>query len=638
MKRIALTLVIFALFFSLVSIPVFAENQNNFNAPSSNNPVLSENAGKTTVLVYIIGTDLEGNNGMATNDINNMINSGVGASDKVKVLVQTGGSTKWWYNDKIPEKNISNSLVQRYLIVAADKDNDGIKLLGTPGKISMAEAKTLQDFIVWGEKSYPADRYILVMWAHGGGCNWGIGADANFEQAAMGLNAIKQAIKSARASTGNALDIISFDTCLNAEVEIANSLKSEGRYLVASEDVATGWAWKEWLGWLVENPQAANDTIGECIVNTYMDKREQWLEQSWKEKDKTREKDAATASLIDMSKIDDLNSGIGKMAVSFSGMLKTDSGFLALVKARAQAESFGTTEDSSAHDLVDLFGFSANVSESQGKEIDRLLDNVILQGEGLNRLGYGLSIYCPLRASDEVMADNQNIYKTIGYDDEYLKFTNEFATKIKSKRQEKIRINKNSSDQPVVQKEDIAWVRNVDLLLVKDGVFYSTKAGAVIDPTTGVLSTFRQPQWWTVNGYNVTTPSPSGVNRTTGAEQFMLPVKINHEGEVSSGALMVLVSSEYPNGTVLNMKVAAQGGINIYEVKPGDSITLIQEQIGADEKVVEVDSGTINISSLDDLKFNINTPLPRGTYNAFFNLTTWLDVQSFEFSPVDFVR
>ena len=228
-------------------------------------------AEKTTVMVYIIGTDLEANYGLATNDINSMINSGVGASDKIKVLVQTGGSVKWWYNDKNPEKNISNSLVQRYLIVNADQENDGIKLLETPGKISMAEARTLQEFIVWGEKNYPADRYILVMWSHGGGCNWGIGTDANYDQAAMGLNAIQQAIKTARASTGKALDIISFDTCLNAEVEIANSLKSEGRFLVASEDVATGWAWKEWLAWLVENPKSTSDAIGECIVSTYID-------------------------------------------------------------------------------------------------------------------------------------------------------------------------------------------------------------------------------------------------------------------------------------------------------------------------------------------------------------------------------
>ncbi|MEI6286697.1 MAG: clostripain-related cysteine peptidase [Bacillota bacterium] len=595
-------------------------------------------AKKTTVMVYIIGTDLEANYGLATNDINSMINSGVGASDKIKVLVQTGGSVKWWYNDKNPEKNISNSLVQRYLIVNADQENDGIKLLETPGKISMAEARTLQEFIVWGEKNYPADRYILVMWSHGGGCNWGIGTDANYDQAAMGLNAIQQAIKTARASTGKALDIISFDTCLNAEVEIANSLKSEGRFLVASEDVATGWAWKEWLAWLVENPKSTSDAIGECIVSTYIDKREQGLEQSWKDKDKTREKEAATASLIDMSKIVDLNSGIGKMAVKLSGMFKNDAGFLALVKARALAESFGTTEDNSAHDLVDLYGFSANISESQGKEIDGLLNDVILQGEGINRLGYGLSIYCPLRASDEVMTANQEVYKTIGYNDKYVKFTEEFAKKIQNKRKEQIRVYKNSSEQPFVQKEDIAWVRNVDLLLVKDGVFYTTKAGARIDTATGQLSAYGQPRWWTVNGYNVDTPSPSGVNRTTGAEQFSLPLKITHDGETTRGELLVLVSTEYPNGTVLNIKVATQGGISLYEIKPGDSITLIQEQIGADNKVVEVDSGTISISSLDDLKLNVNTPLPAGTYNAIYNITTWLDVQSFELSPVEFVR
>ena len=47
-----------------------------------------------TIMVYIVGSDLEGDNGLATADIVEMLRSGMD-TERVTVLVMTGGSEKW---------------------------------------------------------------------------------------------------------------------------------------------------------------------------------------------------------------------------------------------------------------------------------------------------------------------------------------------------------------------------------------------------------------------------------------------------------------------------------------------------------------------------------------------------------------
>ena len=47
----------------------------------------------------------------------------------------------------------------------------------------MAEGKSLSDFIRWTRENYPADRYMLVLWDHGGGFPLGYGMDQLNERA-----------------------------------------------------------------------------------------------------------------------------------------------------------------------------------------------------------------------------------------------------------------------------------------------------------------------------------------------------------------------------------------------------------------------------------------------------------------------
>ena len=120
----------------------------------------------TTVLVYMNGSNLESEDGEATIDLNEMV--AAGTSDKVNVLVQTMGTKKW---DKT--FGISGKRTQRYKV-----SGKGLALVDDSlGQLDTTKASTLQDFISWGAANYPADRYILLFWNHGGGPVYGFGYD-----------------------------------------------------------------------------------------------------------------------------------------------------------------------------------------------------------------------------------------------------------------------------------------------------------------------------------------------------------------------------------------------------------------------------------------------------------------------------
>ena len=123
-----------------------------------------------TIMVYMCGTDLESRSSMATSDIVEMTKATL--SDKVNVILYTGGCTKW--NNNI----ISSRTNQIYQV----KDG-GLKcLVSDDGDRVMTDPATLTRFIKWCGKNYPANRNELIFWDHGGGSVSGYGYDERYSQ------------------------------------------------------------------------------------------------------------------------------------------------------------------------------------------------------------------------------------------------------------------------------------------------------------------------------------------------------------------------------------------------------------------------------------------------------------------------
>jgi hypothetical protein len=102
-----------------------------------------------TIFVYMCGTDLETNIAAATGDIQQMLEAK--GSDKVKFVIQTGG-TKTWNNEMFHADK-----AERYVVTNQDITN-----VGTEKLVSMGNADNLKNFLKWGVASYPADKMGVI--------------------------------------------------------------------------------------------------------------------------------------------------------------------------------------------------------------------------------------------------------------------------------------------------------------------------------------------------------------------------------------------------------------------------------------------------------------------------------------------
>ena len=118
--------------------------------------------GTWTIFVYLCGTDLESGNGMATMDMQEMLNASTG--ENVRFVVQTGG-TDGWDNDFVDSNAIQRFVISQGEITLADEQGLG----------NMGDSNTLADFLNWGVSNYPAAHMGLVLWNHGGGSISGAG-------------------------------------------------------------------------------------------------------------------------------------------------------------------------------------------------------------------------------------------------------------------------------------------------------------------------------------------------------------------------------------------------------------------------------------------------------------------------------
>ncbi|MBQ5449159.1 MAG: hypothetical protein IIT57_03885, partial [Treponema sp.] len=185
-----------------------------------------------TIMVFMCGTDLESRNGMASNDLAEMAASNLG---KINLIVYTGGCKSW------RTKGISNSKNQIYQVT-----NGSIKLLAEESSKKMIDPSTLSSFIKWTAGKFPANRYELIFWDHGGGSVSGYGYDEKYPSAgSMTLAGINKALNDG----GVKFDFVGFDACLMATAETALMMNRHADYMIASEETepGIGWYYTNWL-------------------------------------------------------------------------------------------------------------------------------------------------------------------------------------------------------------------------------------------------------------------------------------------------------------------------------------------------------------------------------------------------------
>jgi hypothetical protein len=105
------------------------------------------------------------------------------------------------------------------------------------GEINMGDPQTLQDFAVWAIGQYPADKYALILGSHG----WltVVGADSSHAYDWLSSTEIRTTLQQVTTATGIHMDVISFDSCMGASIEMAYQISDRVEVMVASEEVTS---------------------------------------------------------------------------------------------------------------------------------------------------------------------------------------------------------------------------------------------------------------------------------------------------------------------------------------------------------------------------------------------------------------
>ncbi|MBP9072225.1 MAG: hypothetical protein KBG20_07995, partial [Caldilineaceae bacterium] len=322
---------------------------------------------------------------------------------------------------------------RRYYVTQDDDPTEiGSEMVEDLGEVTMGDGGTLEEFIVWAVENYPAQKTMLIMSDHGMGWPGGfgdpdpdvLGADDIlmrewFDQDSMWLMEIDRTLASSLKAAGlKQFDVVGFDACLMAQLEVFTALAPYAKYAVASEETepGVGWAYAAWMTELTENPTWTGADLSKSIVRTYIDDdlRPYWDADFRGEMEPEQLAPVlfndATLTAVDLSAIPALNTALDGFTAALTGIDQNG-----VAKARTYAQAYESVFGEEGEDgskwpspYIDLGHFAQLVMkgnsdaslQTAGKALQAALKKaVILERHGVGRKGsQGIAIYFPVKS------------------------------------------------------------------------------------------------------------------------------------------------------------------------------------------------------------------------------------------------
>ncbi|MGQ9747202.1 MAG: clostripain-related cysteine peptidase [Candidatus Caldatribacteriaceae bacterium] len=189
-------------------------------------------------------------------DLNSM--EMVGSTDRVKILVQMDTASQGTYRYLVTQDAIPTQVTS--------------KVLESLGRVDMGDYRSVVDFVRFAVQNYPASRYALILWNHGGGFRKkGISFDFSSGNA-ITIPKLGYALSQVRSILGKELDLLGMDACLMAMVEVAYEVRNYAHIMVASEKSipGEGWDYTGFLQALASAPLLDAEQLARIIVDTYV--------------------------------------------------------------------------------------------------------------------------------------------------------------------------------------------------------------------------------------------------------------------------------------------------------------------------------------------------------------------------------
>lgn len=339
--------------------------------------------GTKTIMMYVVGSDLESEHDCATSDITEVINSGFD-EENINYIIYTGG-TKDWEDPDISDDH--NSIFK--------VENGDLTLLKQEDKKNMGNSDTLSDFINYAYENYPADMYGLILWNHGGGSFNGYGYD-EVTNDCLSLMELDNALADTPFTGDNKLDFIGFDACLMATIEVADALSPYANYMFASQEPEPGWGWDYSFLSKIETDDTPVE-IGTYVVDGFIETTSNnFMSYPFSFSD-------ITLSVLDLSKVADVEAALEAMFAVAKDDLTAET-YHQYAKLRARTKEIAPAYSGEySYDFVDMLDMADTMSAIYPDEANALksaISNMVVYQDANVKKEYGVSIYYPYNAKE----------------------------------------------------------------------------------------------------------------------------------------------------------------------------------------------------------------------------------------------
>ncbi|MBE6139858.1 MAG: hypothetical protein E7174_05135 [Firmicutes bacterium] len=362
-----------------------------------------------TIMIYMVGADLESKNGLATVDLDS-INYNSMDNENINVVLIAGGATKW-HNNYINSNETS----------IYELKTNGFQKVQQQSTQNMGAPQTLSNFLNYVYNNYKTDEYDLIFWNHGAAI---LGSEQDeLTDDILTLSEFKVAFSNSTLGGEKRLETISFRTCLNGTIEVASSLKDYAEYLIASEEVTRGYPLGNVLSFInnIEKSDTAID-YGKKFINAYKEQMS-GLKSLYNSSGETYDI-YSTYSVVDLSKIEELETSVNDMFED----VDINSNYNTIAKVRSNLYQYG---DSGPYDMVDLYNLIdgiKDISPNKAKKVLKNIENAVVYNWATNSQSRGLSIYFPFKATTEYKNAFLQLYNTFPNIKQYNNFISNFSS------------------------------------------------------------------------------------------------------------------------------------------------------------------------------------------------------------------
>ena len=343
-----------------------------------------------TIFLYICGTNLESNSGLASGDISEIL-SVRNQPDDVNIVIETGGARSW------SNYGISANKIGRYHV-----ENKQLVKDASLANANMGKSSTLQSFLEWGLQEYPADKTGLIFWNHGGGLD-GCCFDDNYSGDGLTSTETTLAVDNALANLNinSKLEWVGYDCCLMQVQDIAEFNSKNFNYMVGSEETEAGdgWAYDEW----VDNLYAGDDTetILAEIADTFVASNDGNSGWGWGGSSNNDQ----TLSVLDLNKMDAYFTKFEAMASAIKSTVNSNKNtFRSVINSCKKYEAFDSYGLVDGKDFLNKLAANSKFS-SHGEiinEVKNLYSEMVIHNVKGGAAGNsnGLAFHTPISYYD----------------------------------------------------------------------------------------------------------------------------------------------------------------------------------------------------------------------------------------------